>query len=72
MIEWTRVNQNPDLFVEWDVVVKENGDMIVKVSDDEVGRTNDSKYINNPFFGLVVRSGTIESSEVKFDAYEVK
>jgi hypothetical protein len=72
LIEWTSVSQDPDSLAEWDVDVKGNGDMIVKVSDDEVGRTNDSKFINNPFFGLVVRSGSIGSSEVKFDYFEVK
>jgi hypothetical protein len=72
LIEWTSVSQDPDTHQEWDVDVKGNGDMIVKISDDEVGRTNDSKFINNPYFGLVVRSGSIGSSEVKFDYFEVK
>jgi hypothetical protein len=72
LIGWTRVSQDPDVLAEWDVDVRANGNIIVRVSDDEVGRANDSTYINNPFFGLTVRSGSNSSAEVKFDYFEVK
>lgn len=72
LIGWKKVSQDPDVLAEWDVEVRRNGDIIVKVSDDEVGRANDSKYINNPFFGLIVNSGANSSAEVKFDYFEVK
>ncbi len=67
-----KINEDPDAFVEWDVKVKDNADIIIKADDETVGQTNDSTFLNNPYFGLIVASGSNGASEVKFAYYEVK
>ncbi len=72
LIGWTKIEEDPDALVEWDVRVKENADIVIRADDEKVGEVNDSTFLNNPFFGLVVTSGTNGASEVKFAYYEVK
>ena len=72
LIGWTEINEDPDSVVEWDVKVKENGDIVIKADEDKVGEANDGTFLNNPYFGLIVTSGPNGSSEVKFGYYEVK
>ncbi len=73
LIKWTDVDQyvDEDGWVEWDVNVKSDGKIKVTANGDFVGEGKDTAYLNNPYFGLEVRTGDGDSAEVRFDYFKI-
>ena len=60
-----------DDFVEWDILVESDGDIRVAANDLPVDEANDTKYINNPYFGVIVRAESEPDAEAKFDYIKI-
>jgi hypothetical protein len=73
LIKWTDVDEHVDEegWVEWDVKVESDGKIRVTANGNFVGEGRDNAYLNNPYFGLEVRTGDDDSSEVRFDYFKI-
>jgi hypothetical protein len=71
LIDWTRVNANPDTFVEWDVNVSQSGTIRISANNNPVGSANDTTYLNNRYFGFIGRTSGNRDSRVKVDYYKI-
>jgi hypothetical protein len=58
-------------WVEWDVNVKSDGKIKVTANGNFVGEGKDTAYLNNPYFGLEVRTGDDDSAEVRFNYFKI-
>lgn len=72
LIEWERVRDvDEDDFIEWDVLYESNGKISIAADDRPVASVTDSTYINNPYFGVIVRTEDEPDAEAKFDYFKV-
>ena len=74
LIPWTPVdNVDENAFIEWDITISSSGEIAIFANDLAVASTTDSTYINNPNFGLIVRSGSNSGDvEVQFDYVRIE
>jgi hypothetical protein len=72
LIEWTRVKGvDENGFIEWDITVEANGKIKISANDQPVESATDSTYINNPYFGVIVRTEDEKDSEARFDYFKI-
>jgi hypothetical protein len=73
LIDWTDVDEfvSEDSWVEWDVNVQSDGEITIKANDKTVGSADDTTYIDNPYFGLEVRTGDVDETEVRIDYMKI-
>ena len=73
LIPWTRVAHiDENDFIEWDIAVQENGKISISANDQPVDSATDDSYINNPYFGVIVRNGGDSSdAEAKYDYIKI-
>jgi hypothetical protein len=73
LIDWTRVRSVDESgFIEWDITVEEDGKIKISANDLPVESTTDSTYINNPYFGVIVRTEDEPDAEAKFDYFKIE
>ena len=73
LIDWKRVGGvDEDGFIEWDITVKEDGKIYISANDSEIAHVTDSTYIDNPYFGVIVRNGgDVKDAEIRVDVFKV-
>jgi hypothetical protein len=73
LIKWTDVDEyvDEDGWVQWDVNVSSSGKIRIAADNNSVGSVTDKKYLDNPYFGLEVRTGDVDSTEVLFDYFKI-
>ena len=71
LIGWQRVGDiDEDSFIEWDVTVSSSGKISISANDLPVDSVKDSTYINNPYYGVIVRNES-DDTAVKFDKFKI-
>ncbi len=71
LISWQRVSDiDEDGFIEWDVNVSESGKISISADDSFVDSDTDTLYIDNPYFGVIVRNES-DDTEAKFDYLKI-
>lgn len=71
LIEWTRARDiDEDDFVEWDVTVSSSGKISISADDQFIDSVTDTRYIDNPYFGVIVRNED-KDTEAKFDYLKI-
>ena len=74
LIEWTgkisEIEENG--FIEWDITVEADGKIKISANDLPVDSATDATYINNPYFGVIVRTQDEPDSEAKFDYFKIE
>jgi hypothetical protein len=72
LIEWTRVKDvDEDDFIEWDITYSSSGKISISANKLPVASVTDTTYINNPYFGVIVRTEDEADSEAKYDYIKV-
>jgi hypothetical protein len=73
LIDWTDVDEyvDEDGWVQWDVNVNSSGKIRIAADNNSVGSATDTTYLDNPYFGLEVRTGDVDSTEVRFDYFKI-
>lgn len=72
LIDWTRVSDvEENDFIEWDITVEADGKIKISANENPVDSATDSTYINNPYFGVIVRTEDHSDAEAKFDYFKV-
>ena len=73
LIEWTRVSDvDENDFIEWDITVEADGKIKISANDLPLESATDATYINNPYFGVIVRTEDKTDSEAKFDYLKIE
>jgi hypothetical protein len=71
LIDWQRVSDiDEDSFIEWDVLVEADGEITIAADDRYVDSVRDTRYIDNPYFGVIVRN-ELHDSEARFDYLKI-
>ena len=72
LIEWTRVaDVDENDFIEWDITVESDGKIKISANKNPVASATDATYINNPYFGVILRTEDHADAEAKFDYFKV-
>ncbi len=74
LTDWERVpGVDEDDFIEWDVTYSRSGKISVSANKNPVPNQSvtDTTYINNPYFGIIVRTESKPDSEVRYDYIKV-
>ncbi|MFN2163007.1 MAG: hypothetical protein ACK2UN_13115, partial [Candidatus Promineifilaceae bacterium] len=75
LIEWTRLSSklvDENGFIEWDVNVDSDGKIKIAANDEPVGSAKDTKYIDNLYFGVIVRTEDEPNAEAKYDYFKIE
>jgi hypothetical protein len=72
LIDWTRVRDvEEDGFVEWDITVSKSGKISISANGNPVGSVTDTTYLDNRYFGVIVRTGPNKDAEAKYDYIKI-
>jgi hypothetical protein len=71
LIGWQRVGDiDEEGFIEWDINVSESGRIAISADDSFVDSETDTRYIDNVYFGVIVRNES-DDTEAKFDYLKI-
>lgn len=72
LIDWKKgANVGTDEWVEIDVNVSANGFLRVSFNNKFIAEAQDTAYLNNPYFGLMLVTKENDDARVKFDYFKI-
>jgi len=72
LIDWTRVRDvEEDGFVEWDITVSKSGKISISANGNPIASATDTTYLDNHYFGVIVRTGPNRDAEAKYDYIKI-